>query len=46
MRFLEIQIFHAQCIVLDELAPWFDDIAHQLGKEIIGFGDIFNFHLQ
>jgi len=29
-------------IVLDELAPRFDDPAHRLGKRVIGFVDFYN----
>jgi hypothetical protein len=34
----EIQMFHIQCVGLNELSPGFDDIAHQFGEDVIGLG--------
>src|SRR5579872_2241977 len=36
----------AQRIVLDEFAARFDQIAHQLGEDIVGLVDLLDFHLQ
>ncbi len=43
---LKIQIFHTQRIGLNELAPWLDNVAHELGKQIVGLGHVFDLHLQ
>ncbi|GEM_PF-5717398 len=32
----EIQMFNAQRVVLDKLAARLDNIAHQLGKDVVG----------
>ena len=42
----EIQIFHAQRILLDEFAARFNHIAHQFGEQIIRFNHVIHTHLQ
>ena len=42
----EIQMFDAQRVLLNEFTPGFHHIAHQLGKDVIGLGQIFNLYLQ
>lgn len=40
--FLKIEVLDAQCVLLDELASWFNNITHQLGKEVIRLGHVLN----
>ena len=35
-----------ECVLLDELAPWFDDVAHQLGEDLVRLGKVAQLHLQ
>ena len=35
-----VQILDVQRVLLDEFAPRFDHIAHQLGEQILGLGDV------
>ena len=43
---LRINISRFQSILLDEIAAWFDDIAHQSRENIVGFDGVVNFDLQ
>lgn len=42
---LDVQISHLQRIGLDELTPWFNHIAHQLGEHLVGRIHMANFDL-
>src|SRR5688572_15000700 len=33
---LNVEVRDAQGILLDEFAPWFDDIAHEAGEDLVG----------
>ena len=39
-------MLHIQRVLLDELAARFHHVAHQLGKDVIGLGQIIDLHLQ
>ena len=41
-----VKVFHAQRVGLNELAPGFHDIAHQLGEDVVSLGQIVDLHLQ
>jgi hypothetical protein len=43
---LEIQVLDRQCVLLDKFATRLNDITHQFGEDVIGFGEIVNFDLQ
>lgn len=43
---LEVQILHAERVLLDEFAARFHDVTHQLSKQIIGIRHILDPHLQ
>jgi hypothetical protein len=43
---LEVQMFDAERVLLDEFAARFHHIAHQLGKDVVGVSEIFDFYLQ
>ena len=43
---LHIQVLHVQGILLDELAPHLDVIAHQRGENLLGLGSVIQAHLQ
>ena len=45
-RFLKVEVFDIQRVFLDELAPWFDNVTHQFGKQVVGFGQVFDPYLQ
>ena len=40
----DIEVLYGQGILFDELAPWFDLIAHQGGKDLIGADHVFDIH--
>ena len=39
-----IQVLHIQRVFLDELAARLDILAHQGGKDVLGFGYVFEFY--
>src|SRR5947209_1908601 len=41
-----IQIRHAQRVLLNELAPGFNHVAHQLDEDVVGVVHLADFHLQ
>src|SRR4051794_2551463 len=41
-----IQIRHVQRVLLDELAPWFNHVAHQLDEDVVGVVHLADLHLQ
>src|SRR5690349_25162574 len=43
---LDIQVLDVESVVLDELAPRLDLVAHQRGEHEVGLRMIFGFHLQ
>src|SRR6202012_2997602 len=43
---LDIQVFHIQRIVFDELAPRFDILAHKRGKDGFRLGNILELNLK
>ncbi len=45
-RVLDIQVFDVQGVFFDELAARFDDVAHQHGKNRIGFHVVFDLYLE
>ena len=43
---LEVEVFNAQRVLLNELTARLNDVAHQLGEKVIGLGHVIDFHLQ
>jgi len=41
-----VKVLDVEGVLLDELAPRFDDIAHQLGEDIVGLGEIVDLDLK
>ena len=43
---LDVQVLHVERVVLDELAPRLDLVAHQRGEHQVGLGVVLGAHLQ
>jgi hypothetical protein len=41
-----VEVLYLERVLLDELAPGLDIVAHQRGKQVIGPGDIFELNLE
>lgn len=45
-RTLDVQVAHAQRVVLDEIAAGLDQVAHQGGEDLVGFVDLVDLDLE